>query len=130
LKSKFDSGKVEYVREKIENRFKVCKEVLMLMSVKRVITLIMVLAFALSLAGIAYAGENMKGTIKEINAEKGTVVFCPKGTSENITMSVADNVDLSKFKVDSKVKIYIVEEEGNQMIKGMKPDKRKVIVGC
>lgn len=102
----------------------------MSMSVKRVITLIMVLAFALSLAGIAYAGENMKGTIKEINAEKGTVVFCPKGTSENITMSVADNVDLSKFKVDSKVKIYIVEEEGNQMIKGMKPDKRKVIVGC
>lgn len=100
------------------------------MSVKRMITLIMVLAFALSLAGIAYAGENMKGTIKGIDAENRTIVFCPAGTTDDITMSVADTVDLSKFKVDSKVKIYVEGEKGSQMIKGMKPDKRKVIVGC
>lgn len=102
----------------------------MLTSMKKTIILFMAVVFVLSSMSVAFAGENRQGTIKGIDTENRTIVFCPAGTEDHITLSVAEGIDLGKFKPETRVKIYVEGEMGKEMVKGIKLDKRKVIVGC
>jgi hypothetical protein len=89
-----------------------------------------IICLTLLLATAVYAGQLQKGTIKAIDNEKRTILFCPAGTEDKISMAVGPTVRLEKFRKDMKVKIFVEEKDGQMSIKGMKPDKRKIIQGC
>jgi Cu/Ag efflux protein CusF len=97
---------------------------------KRLLIYILVIYLTLVFASAAFAGQLQKGTIKAIDTENRTILFCPAGTEDKITMTVGTTVKLEKFKTDMKVKIFVEEKDGKKLVKGMKPDKRKVIQGC
>jgi len=97
--------------------------------VKRTLVLLLVAVLSLSLASVALAGGGTKGTIKSIDAANKTIVFNADGSKDDVTMSVADTVDLSKVKPGAKAEIFTEEKDGKTMVKGIKPAK-KVIVGC
>ncbi len=97
---------------------------------KQLLTSMMVICLTMVLASAAFAGQLQKGTIKAIDTENRTIIFCPAGTEDKITMTVGTTVKLEKFETDMKVKIFVEEKDGKKIVKGMKPDKRKVIQGC
>ncbi|UCG78892.1 MAG: hypothetical protein JSV21_03425 [Nitrospirota bacterium] len=84
---------------------------------------------SISFAAAAIGAEMKEGTIKGIDMEKGTIVFCPAGTKDEMTMEVAGTVNLKKFKTDMKVKAFVEEKDGKMIVKGLKPSKR-VVQGC
>lgn len=97
---------------------------------KKVILFLLVLCFSLSLVTVSFAGDMRRGTIKDIDTENNTIVFCPEGTVDNFKMKVSDGVDLSKFKKDTKVRLYVEGEGEKEEIKGIKELKRSVVIGC
>jgi hypothetical protein len=97
---------------------------------KRLLISILVICLTLAFASVAFAAQMQKGTIKSIDTENRTILFCPAGTDDKITMTIGTTVKLEKFKTYMKEKIFIEEKEGKKIVKGMKPDKRKVIQGC
>ncbi|MGW8273081.1 MAG: hypothetical protein ACWGN7_06810 [Thermodesulfovibrionales bacterium] len=96
---------------------------------KRFLMLFLVVILSLSVASFALAGGGTKGTIKSIDAANKTIVFNADGSSDEVTMSVSDTVDLSKVKAGAKAEVFTEEKDGKTMVKGIKP-ARKVIVGC
>ncbi len=97
---------------------------------KRFLTAVFIPVIALSYAIPSFAADMKKGTIKGINEEERTIVFCPAGTEDHVTMAVGKTVNLSNFKADMLVKIYTAQEDGKTVIRTMKPDKHRVIQGC
>lgn len=88
-----------------------------------------VFVFALSLAAGAFAADKtLQGTITGIDASKGTVSFCPAGSTGHQDFKVGKSIDLSKFKKGEKVKITVTP---SNEVKGIQPDKaRRIITGC
>lgn len=95
---------------------------------KRFLVLFLVAVLSLSFASVVLAGGT-KGTVKSVDAANKTIVFNADGSKDDVTMSVADTVDLSKVKPNAKVEIFTEEKDGKTVVKGLKP-ARKVIVGC
>ena len=82
-------------------------------------------------AGIALADQvKAKGTLKSIDSKTGVVVFCPKGTKDEIPIKV-DKERLSLFKKGDKVKItYDKTDKGNTASKLMKDRGLRIPAGC
>jgi len=94
---------------------------------RRSVAVLIVVAFMVSLAGIAFAAEMQKGTIKEVDPKAGTITFCQEGTTNNITLKADKSIDISKVKPDTKAEVT-VDMGTVKDIKEMK--KPKAAVGC
>ena len=58
---------------------------------------------------LACAEESKKGTSKSGDAKKPPVVFCPEGTTTDMTLKAGKDVDLSKVKAGDKVEASIMK---------------------
>jgi len=94
---------------------------------RRSVAVLIVVAFMVSLAGIAFAAEMQKGTIKAVDPKAGTITFCQEGTTNNITLKADKSIDISKVKPDTKAEVT-VDMGTVKDIKEMK--KPKAAVGC
>ncbi len=74
---------------------------------KRVAAVLAVLTLVISLASFAFAADMQSGTIKSVDAKTGKVVFCPEGTSKDMTLTADKSVDLSTVKAGDKVEVSI-----------------------
>ena len=85
--------------------------------------------FALSLAAGAFAADKtLHGTITGIDASKGTVSFCPAGSTGHQDFNVGKSIDLSKFKKGEKVQVTVTPKNE---VKEIKPDRpRRMNTGC
>ena len=95
---------------------------------RKIVLAVVTLLFAFSVAGVALAADTKAmGTIKSVDAAKGTMVFCPSGTKEDITMKV-DKEMAKTVKAGDKVNI---EYSADKTIKTMRKARGgKVPVGC
>lgn len=95
-----------------------------------IICLATVLAASFVLA--ASAAETMKGTIRGIDKTKGTITFCPEGTTDKVPLDVSKSVDLRNIETDMKVQINVETKDGKKSVSDIKvlQKKRKVIEGC
>jgi hypothetical protein len=81
----------------------------------------------LSVAMVAVAAEMQKGTIKAVDSEKGTITFCPEGTTTDMTLKADKSVDLGMVKVDTRAEVTV--EKG--MVKDIKEIKKpRPMLGC
>lgn len=94
---------------------------------KMATSIVMALVFTLSLATAAFAAEHMRGTIKAVNEQAGTVTFCPEGTTSHHVMEVGKDVDIKNIKPDTKVEISV---EDNKVTHVKIEKKRMMIEGC
>lgn len=94
-------------------------------TVLALVTLLLAVAFT---AGVSFAADTKAmGTVKSVDAAKGTIVFCPSGTKEDITMK-ADKEMLKGVKAGDKVNI---EYSADKTVKTMRKARGgKVPVGC
>lgn len=82
---------------------------------KRVIALMVAVLFcALLIAGIAFA-ENVKGVIKSVDAEKGTVVVTDKKSGKDVAVIVEHKNKLDKFKAGDDVKVRYEIKDGKNV---------------
>lgn len=96
---------------------------------KKIVGLVAVFMFAVSLFSVAFAAEKVKqsGTIKSI--DKGVIVFCPAGTKDEIKIK-AEAADVKGLKAGDKVKIQYEKGETN-VLSRVQPERTvKVPVGC
>jgi Cu/Ag efflux protein CusF len=77
---------------------------------KKVTAVLAVAILVVALGSLAFAAEAKKGTIKSVDAKAGTVVFCPEGTTTDMTLKAGKHVDLSKVKAGDKVEASIEKE--------------------
>ena len=98
---------------------------------KKIIVVFAVVALVVSLTSFAFAAgmESMqKGTIKNVDAKAGTVVFCAEGGSKDVTLKADKSVDLANLKTGEKVEVSI---ENNTLMHVMAaPAAKKAPVGC
>jgi len=97
---------------------------------KKVVLLFLVLCFTLSLVSISFAGDTRRGTIKDIDIENNTIVFCPEGTEDSFKMTVDPDVDLKQIKKDTKVQLYVEGMGEKEEIKAIKKLERTMVIGC
>jgi len=99
---------------------------------KRIVVICLAVVLALSFVLSASAAETMKGTIRGIDKAKGTITFCPEGTTDKTPLNVDKSVDMSKIDTDMKVQIDVESKDGKKTVKGIKvlEKKHKVIEGC
>ena len=98
---------------------------------KRAFSLSVALLFLVAFISFAFAGEMKKGSIRGIDVEKGTIVFCPEGTTDRVDMPVDKSVDLKKIKSETKVEISVEKKNGKEIVKEIKVIRpRKAIEGC
>ena len=99
---------------------------------KKVLVFLFVVALITSLIRMAVAAETMKGTIRGIDRQKGTITFCPEGTADKMPMDVGKSVDLKNIDTDMKVQIDVETKDGKKIVTGIKvlEKKRKAIEGC
>jgi len=95
---------------------------------KKVAAVLVVVVLAVSLVSLAFAAETKMGTIKSVDAKAGTIIFCPEGTTADMTLKADKGVDLGKVKADTKAEI-MVEKGTVKEIKEMKAQP-KAAVGC
>ncbi len=92
-----------------------------------------VLVLAVSLVSMVFAAEAKKGTIRGIDEKAGTILFCPEGTSDDITLAVDKSVNLKSIKPDTKAQISVEKVHGKETVKSievMKAALRRPAVGC
>lgn len=89
---------------------------------KKISAALAVAVMVVSFTSLAFA-EKMKGTIKSVDAQAGTVVLSADG--KEMTLKADKSVDLGKLKEGSKVEA----EVENDMLKSVKA-KRRAAVGC
>jgi len=77
---------------------------------KKVTAVLAVVILVVALGSLAFAAEAKKGTIKSVDAKAGTVVFCPEGTTTDMTLKAGKHVDLRKVKAGDKVEASIEKE--------------------
>ena len=99
---------------------------------KRILMISLAVALALSFVLSVFSAETMKGTIRGIDKTKGTITFCPEGTTDKTPMNVGKSVDMTKIDTDMKVQIDVETKDGKKTVTGIKvlEKKRKAIEGC
>ena len=101
---------------------------------KKIAVVLAVVVLLVSLVSLAFAaGMNMqKGTIKNVDAKAGTVVFCEEGTNKDVTLKADKAVDLSKVKAGDKVEVSIEKNTLKHMMAApaAAPAPKKAPVGC
>lgn len=94
---------------------------------KALLTLFTVLFVFTFVVSSAFAAETKaSGTVKSVDAAKGTVVFCPAGTTKDIPLK-GDKEMLKDIKAGDKVN---VSYEKDTLSKIKKARGIKVPVGC
>jgi len=94
---------------------------------KKLFSLFIVSLFVVSfVATAAFAAETKSGTIKSLDAAKGTIEFCPAGAKEAVTLKANKEV-LGSFKAKDKVKVTY---DAGTATKILKDRGAKVPVGC
>ena len=99
---------------------------------KKVIAVLAMAVLVVALGSLAFAAEAKMGTIKSIDAKKHTVVFCPEGTTTDMTLKADKSVDLSKVKAGEKVEVS-VEKNALKSVKteaAAPAAKPKAPMGC
>ena len=76
---------------------------------KKIAAVVVAVVLVVALGSLAFAAESKKGTIKSVDAKKHTVVFCPEGTTTDMTLKAGKDVDLSKVKAGDKVEASIMK---------------------
>jgi hypothetical protein len=74
---------------------------------KKITAVVAAVVLVVALGSLAFAAESKMGTIKSVDAKKHTVVFCPEGTTTDMTLKAGKHVDLSKVKAGDKVEASI-----------------------
>jgi Cu/Ag efflux protein CusF len=99
---------------------------------KKIVVLLVAVALITSFMTAAVAAETMKGTIRGIDKQKGTITFCPEGTTDKMPLDVGKSVDLTNIDTDMKVQINVETKDGKKTVKDIKviEKKHKVIEGC
>ncbi len=98
---------------------------------KKVVAVLSVVVLVLALVSLAAAAEMKMGTIKSVDAKKGTVVFCAEGTNADTTLNADKDVDLSKVKAGDKVEVSIDKTSLKSIKASAAPAaKPKASVGC
>jgi len=98
---------------------------------KKVTAVLAVVILVAALGSLAFAAEAKKGTIKSVDAKAGTVVFCPEGTTTDMTLKADKSVDLSQVKAGEKVEVS-VEKNALKSVKAeaAAPAAKKAPMGC
>ncbi len=92
-----------------------------------------VLVLAVSLVSMVFAAEAKKGTIRGIDEKAGTILFCPEGTTSDMTLAVDKSVDLKNVKPGTNAQVSIEKIGGKETVKSievMKAAPRRPAVGC
>jgi hypothetical protein len=76
---------------------------------KKITAVVVTVVLVVALGSLAFAAESKMGTIKSVDAKKHTVVFCPEGTTTDMTLKAGKDVDLSKVKAGDKVEASIMK---------------------
>lgn len=98
---------------------------------KKVAAVLAVMALVVSLTSLVFGAEAKQGTIKSIDANKGTVVFCPEGTNTDMTLKADKSVDLSKVKAGDKVEVSVEKDTMKAVKAAAAPAaKPKAPMGC
>jgi hypothetical protein len=93
---------------------------------KKVLLSLMAVLFVCSIASAAFAAEmKSQGTLKAVDSAKGTVVFCPKGTTKDINLKASPDV-MKGYKAGEKV----ILTYDNGQVKQVRKMISKVPVGC
>jgi hypothetical protein len=98
---------------------------------KKILSTVLAVCFVAAFVTAAFAAETKAaGTIKSVDAAKGTVVFCAEGTKDEIPVKVSADL-MKKVKAGEKVTL-VYEKKGadNVASKIMKSRGAKVPVGC
>jgi len=98
---------------------------------KKIAVVLAVMILVVSLASLALAAgmEGMqKGTIKNVDAKAGTVVFCAEGGNKDVTLKADKSVDLANLKAGEKVEVSIEKDTLKHVM--MAPAAKKAPVGC
>ncbi len=74
---------------------------------KKIAAVLAAVVLVAALGSLAFAAEKKMGTIKSVDAKKHTVVFCPEGTTTDMTLKAGKHVDLGKVKAGDKVEATI-----------------------
>ena len=77
---------------------------------KKIAVVLAVVVLVVSFVSLAFAAGMQKGTIKNVDAKAGTVVFCEEGTNKDVTLKADKGVDLSKMKAGDKVEVSIEKD--------------------
>jgi hypothetical protein len=101
---------------------------------KKALLLVSALLFAVSLLSIgttSFAGDKVKetGTMKSMDAKTGDMVFCPKGTKDEVSMK-ADPADIKGLKAGDKVMVEYEKGKVNTVIRIKKSRTIVVPTGC
>jgi len=101
---------------------------------KKALLLVSAFVFAVSLLGVgtvSFAGDKVKetGTLKSMDAKKGEMVFCPKGTKDEIAMK-ADPAEIKDLSAGDSVMVEYEKGDVNTVIRIKKQRKITVPVGC
>ncbi len=91
---------------------------------RKVLLSLIAVFFVCGMAASAFA-MGSQGTLKAVNAAKGTVVFCPKNTNKNITLK-ATAAMMKGFKPGD----HVILTYGNGTVKMVRRMITKVPVGC
>ena len=95
---------------------------------RKFFSLLIVSLFVVSFVATAAfaAAETKAGTLKAVDAAKGTIEFCPAGSKDSVTLK-ADKAVVGSFKAKDKVKVTM---DGGTASKIVKDRGAKVPVGC
>jgi hypothetical protein len=87
-------------------------------SMRRIISLLIVSLFVVSfMATVAFAAAETKaGTLKAVDTAKGTIVFCPVGTKDEITLKASKEV-IGSFKGRDRVKVTMDAGTATKIVK-------------
>lgn len=93
---------------------------------KKVLLSLMAVLFVCSIASGAFAAETRtQGTLKAVDQAKGTVVFCPRGTTKNINLKAGGGI-MKGYKAGDPVIITY----DNGQVKQVRKMITKIPVGC
>jgi len=101
---------------------------------KKALLLVSAFLFAVSLLGVgtvSFAGDTVKqtGKIVSMDAAKGDMVFCPKGTKDEIPMK-ADASELKGLKAGDAIMVQYETGDVNTVTRIKKQRTITVPVGC
>lgn len=95
---------------------------------KKIVAVLTMVVLVVALGSFVFAAEAKKGTIKGVDVKAGTVVFCPEGSKDDMTLKADKSVDLNKVKVGDKVEVSV--EKDALMSMKTAAAKPKASLGC
>ena len=90
---------------------------------KKLISVLVIMAFVLSLAPAAFAGGGgppkgvMTGTFTKVDESTGTAEFVKSGSDKAISIVIGSEVKAANIPIDKKVMVSLNEHEGEKSIK-------------